>query len=36
MAEIDALPRCALAKLAKLYDELLPYPDKAETFEKEP
>jgi len=35
VAEIDALTRCALAKLAKLYDELLPYPDKAESFEKE-
>ena len=35
VAEIDALTRCALAKLAKLYDELLPYPDKAEAFEKE-
>jgi hypothetical protein len=36
VAEIDALTRWALAKLAKLYDELLPYPDKAEAFEKEP
>ena len=36
VAEIDALTRCALAKLAKLYDELLPYPDRAEAFEKEP
>lgn len=36
VAEIDALTRCALAKLAKLYEELLPYPDKAEAFEKEP
>lgn len=36
VAEIDALTRCALVKLAKLYDELLPYPDKAEAFEKEP
>ena len=35
VAEIDALTRWALTKLAKLYDELLPYPDKAEAFEKE-
>lgn len=36
VAEIDALTRRTLAELAKLYDELLPYPDKAEAFEKEP
>lgn len=35
VAEIDALTRRALAELAKLYDELLPYPDKAEAFENE-
>jgi hypothetical protein len=35
VAEIDALTRCVLAELVKLYDKLLPYPDKAEAFEKE-
>lgn len=35
VAEVDALIRCALEKLATLYEELLPYPDKAEVFEKE-
>lgn len=35
VAEIDALTRCVLAELVKLYDKLLPYPNKAEASEKE-
>jgi hypothetical protein len=36
VAEIDALTRRTLAELAKLYDELLPYPDKAEALKRNP